>query len=226
MSSLCSSFFHSQCCLLGISSDSAYLSEASLSGWAELPSGDADLAPRTPVDSELGRDSKLLNGQSRVRWVPRSEILWWKVLEKHSAAASSPSPSLLLIQGKGEGIIMGEKSPPCLRVCRIGLGHKIMCILSGLEEKKGFKYSPCAVLRDEQRGIQQEQLIQQVAAFFFSRLEEKKKSGRTDTCTMNLSCLTGLDFFLWTPSECLSHDSKMPRAKCWRPCCTPHCRHP
>ncbi|RMC04646.1 hypothetical protein DUI87_17814 [Hirundo rustica rustica] len=58
---------HCQCCLLGISSDSAHLSEASLSGWAELPSGDADLAPRTPVDGELGRDSKLLNGQSRVR---------------------------------------------------------------------------------------------------------------------------------------------------------------
>lgn len=47
------------------------------------------------------------NGQSRVRWVPRSEILWWKVLEKYSAASSSPS--LLLMQSKGEGIIHGRK---------------------------------------------------------------------------------------------------------------------
>lgn len=31
--------------------DSAHLSEAPILGWAELPSGDADLAPRTLVDS-------------------------------------------------------------------------------------------------------------------------------------------------------------------------------
>lgn len=54
VSSLRSSLFHSQCCLLGISSDSAHLSEAPILGWAELPSGDADLAPRTLADSQLG----------------------------------------------------------------------------------------------------------------------------------------------------------------------------
>lgn len=90
----------------------------SLSLGQELPSGDADLAPRTGADNEFGRDSKLLNGQSGVRWVPRSEILWW--WEVLGGAAASSSPSLLFTQGKGEGIVVGEKSPLCLRVCRIG----------------------------------------------------------------------------------------------------------
>lgn len=33
---------------------------------------------------------------------------------------------------------MGEKLPPCLHVCRIGPSHKIMYILSGLEERKNL----------------------------------------------------------------------------------------
>lgn len=97
---------------------------------------------------ELGRDSRLFNGQSRVRWVPRSELLWWKVLEKHNAAASSPAPWLLLMQGKGEGIIMGEKSHLCLQDWTRPQNYGHTFRVRG--EKKWFKYSPCAVLGGEQ----------------------------------------------------------------------------